>query len=83
MRQGNIKALMREQLKQKVEDVAWKSATDAVGCCIELGNMSEAKSQSQEAINNWKKEGKLEVVGKFKEWLLKKVEVEIEAKRRG
>jgi len=62
----------RKQLKQNIEDVAWKSATNAISGCIEFGEIAEAEHQAQEAINNWKEENELEIIGKFKEWLKNK-----------
>ncbi len=60
---------MIEKLRQKYEDIAWESATKIVEAFIESQEINEAKKQAQKAIIDWQKEGKTEVINKFKDWL--------------
>jgi hypothetical protein len=60
---------MIEKLRQKYEDVAWEEAIGIVEAFIEEGEINEAKKQAREAILNWQKEDKTEIINKFKDWL--------------
>ncbi len=63
---------MREELKQKYEDTAWKSATDVINVFIQSGETARAKNHALAAIENWQAEGKTEIIDRFKEWLKSK-----------
>lgn len=65
----NLKNNMIEKLRQKYEDVAWEEAIGIVEAFIEEGEINEAKKQAREAILNWQKEDKTEIINKFKDWL--------------
>ncbi len=63
---------MKEELRQKYEDISWSSATESIDSFLELGEIESAKKIAREAINNWEEEEKTEIINKFKAWLQEK-----------
>ena len=60
---------MRAELKERYEEGAWGSATNTILVMMVEGKREKAKEQARLAIENWKEEGKMEVIGRFKDWL--------------
>ncbi len=62
---------MKEVLKLRIEDAAWKSATSVIKHLLDIGKIEKAKNHIRQVIENWRLDGKLDTINDFKEWIVK------------